>query len=177
MNEQKNEIIINNESTMGEVLEALNLGITIDMIAASTGKRKEDIKNKAYNAGIEELKNGQYRAISDEALDKCIGSKIYDIRKKRMKREGSSKGQIMLNNIEQLNSDIRKFMIADREKAKQYTPSQEIWQQVKLLQKYLFNVQQDWLIDALLRAGLNSIEFPDELIEILNNQKKETKNY
>jgi hypothetical protein len=159
MEQEKEEIIITKNSTMQDILHALNAGVTIEQMSLQSGVEKRTLSDKIYRAGIEQDKEGKYIAISESALGKPLSSKIYNVRNKGEKKEGS-KEQRTNNNLEQLNSYIRKFMMADREKAKQYTPAKELWKQVKLLQKYLFNVQQDWLIDALISTALNSIEFP-----------------
>ncbi|KYD12845.1 hypothetical protein B4168_1333 [Anoxybacillus flavithermus] len=56
-------------------------------------------------------------------------------------------------------------MNVEREKAKLYKPSKAIWVQVKALQKLLLNVQQDWLIDALIKRALDTLSVSEYLQE------------
>ncbi|WP_228485638.1 hypothetical protein [Thermaerobacillus caldiproteolyticus] len=76
------------------------------------------------------------------------------------------------SDLEQLFFEVREFMATEREKAKLYKPSKAIWTQVKALQRLLLNVQQDWLIDALIKRALDTLSVTDDLQKYL--AEKET---
>jgi hypothetical protein len=170
MEQRIQNITITKNSEIRVVLNALNAGSTIEELSSQCGIDKRTLEDKIYNAGIEKDESGKYFAITEASLGKILKTKIYNVRNKSVKSESIVKEEQGFN-FEQLNKEIRYFMIKDREKAKQYTPSKEVWHQVKTLQKYLFNVQQDWLLDALISVGINSIQLPEDLKELMDTKE------
>ena len=169
MEKQNEKLNITKDMLIKDVLGALNKGITKQEIAVKSGIRLTDLENKLTNAGItQQNETGKYIATSDKALYKRLSDRIYNVNRKReIKLEVADK-----SGLEQLFSEVREFMNAEREKAKLYKPSKAIWAQVKALQKLLLNVQQDWLIDALIKRALNTLSVTDDLQKYL--AEKET---
>jgi hypothetical protein len=169
MEKQNEKLNITKDMLIKDVLDALNKGITKQEIAVKSGIRLTDLENKLTNAGItQQNETGKYIATSDKALYKRLSDRIYNVNRKReIKLEVADK-----SGLEQLFSEVREFMNAEREKAKLYKPSKAIWAQVKALQKLLLNVQQDWLIDALIKRALNTLSVTDDLQKYL--AEKET---
>ncbi|MGG3791816.1 hypothetical protein [Geobacillus thermodenitrificans] len=169
MEKPNEKLNITKDMLIKDVLDALNKGITKQEIAVKSGIRLIDLENKLTNAGItQQNETGKYIATSDKALYKRLSDRIYNVNRKReIKLEVADK-----SGLEQLFSEVREFMNAEREKAKLYKPSKAIWAQVKALQKLLLNVQQDWLIDALIKRALNTLSVTDDLQKYL--AEKET---
>ncbi|RXS84786.1 MULTISPECIES: hypothetical protein [Geobacillus] len=168
MEKPNEKLNITKDMHIKDVLDVLNQGITKEEIAAKSGIRLTDLENKLSNAGITQNKDGMYFATSAKALNKRLSDRIYNVHRKReMKSEVVDK-----SGLERLFSEVREYMNAEREKAKLYKPSKAIWAQVKALQKLLLNVQQDWLIDALIKRALNTLSVTDDLQKYL--AEKET---
>jgi hypothetical protein len=168
MEKQNEKLNITKGMLIKDVLDVLNQGITKEEIAAKSGIRLTDLENKLSNAGITQNKDGMYIATSDKALNKRLSDRIYNVHRKReMKSEVVDK-----SGLERLFSEVREFMNAEREKAKLYKPSKEVWVRIKALQKLLLNVQQDWLIDALIKRALDTLSVTDDLQKYL--AEKET---
>uniref|UniRef100_C5DAW4 Uncharacterized protein n=1 Tax=Geobacillus sp. (strain WCH70) TaxID=471223 RepID=C5DAW4_GEOSW len=171
MEKPNEKLNITKDMLIKDVLDALNKGITKQEIAAKSGIRFTDLENKLTNAGItQQNETGKYIATSDKALYKRLSDRIYNVNRKR---EIKSKSEVAdKSDLEQLFLEVREYMNAEREKAKLYKPSKEVWIQVKALQKLLLNVQQDWLIDALIKRALNTLSVTDDLQKYL--AEKET---
>jgi predicted RNase H-like nuclease len=167
--EKKNEKLnITKDTLIKDILDALNSGITKQEISEKSGIRLKDLENKLTNAGITQNEAGIYIANSDKALNKRLSDRIYNVyRIREIKSEAAGK-----SDLEKLFSEVREFMNAEREKAKLYKPSKEVWARIKALQKLLLNVQQDWLIDALIKRALNTLSVTDDLQKYL--AEKET---
>jgi ASC-1-like (ASCH) protein len=167
MEKQSEKLNITKDTTIKDVLHALNSGITKQEISEQSGIRIKDVENKLRHAGIIQDETGKYIATTDKALYKRLSDRIYNVHRKDTKSKVVDK-----SNLEQLFSEVREFMNAEREKAKLYKPSKAIWIQVKALQKLLLNVQQDWLIDALIKRALDTLSVTDDLQKYL--AEKET---
>lgn len=159
MEKQNEKLNITKDTLIKDILDALNSGITKQEISEKSGIRLKDLENKLTNAGIIQNEAGIYIANSDKALNKRLSDRIYNVyRIREVKSEATGK-----SDLEKLFSEVREFMNAEREKAKLYKPSKAIWTQVKALQRLLLNVQQDWLIDALIKRALNPLSVTDDL--------------
>ncbi|WP_199426673.1 hypothetical protein [Thermaerobacillus caldiproteolyticus] len=167
MEKQNEKLNITKDMLIKDVLDTLNQGITKQEISVKSGIRLKDLENKLTNAGIIQDKAGKYIATSDKALYKRLSDRIYNVRGKDTKSKVVDK-----SNLEQLFSEVREFMNAEREKAKLYKPSKEVWARIKVLQKLLLNVQQDWIIDALIKRALDTLSITDDLQKYL--AEKET---
>jgi hypothetical protein len=168
MEKQNEKLNITKDMLIKDVLDALNRGITKEEIAAKSGIRLTDLENKLSNAGITQNEDEMYIATSVKALNKRLSDRIYNVHRKR-----EMKSEVVDNksNLEQLFFEVREFMTAEREKGKLYKPSKAIWAQVKALQKLLLNVQQDWLIDALIKRALDTISVTDDLQKYLDQKE------